>query len=370
MRVVVTGIGTISPLGLGREELVRGLREGRAATPFEPRAFVPPMTLRRLDRSGALALAAGALACRDAGIEAGKEPALGVIVGAGGIGIETTGAFFRGVSESGPAAASPLLFPNTVPNAAAGQIAIALGAGGPNATFAARGVAAEAALACAASLIEMGRAEVLLAGGVAETSEFLVEGYRTYRALSKTGRARPFDRRRDGAVLGEGATFLVLESEARARARGARIYAVLAAAVEGAVETPSVNRYPVDAREYADFLPRVEPERAWIHSCASGARALDRIEAEALAARFSRAPVSSIKGAGGESMAAGALRAAASCLAIAERFIPPTFGLDEPEYGELDLVRGEARDAPTLDTVLQTGLAEGGAAAALIISRL
>ena len=366
--IVVTGIGAIAPPGA-----IPAGEKGR--TPFSV------ATPRRLDRAGALAIAAGRLAVEDAGLAPSER--VGIVLGAGGSGTETTGQFFRVVVEKGPAAANPSLFPNTVPNSAAGQLAIALGAGGPNATFAARGVAAETAIAYAALLLERGRADAVLAGGVSEANEFLREGYLRTRSLAPDGVARPFDRDRRGLALLEGAGLLVLEPLERARARGARIYAAIAATAESNAETPSPNRYPRDGAGYArnvvlalERAGRAAARLGWVNAAANGTRALDQVEAKALALALgpdlARVPVSSVKGAAGDGMAQGGLRAVASCLAIAEGLVPATAGLETPDPAlpqGLDLVRGEARERP-VEAVLQTGFAEGGACVSIVFEKI
>lgn len=411
--IVVTGIGTVSALGVGKEALLAALREGRCgvapipperrdrsfaadcrttmaalARDFEPREFIQPMVLRRLDRAGSMTVAAGTLAVRDAGLTV-DPTRTGIVLGAGGAGIESTGAFFRVLAEQGPAAANPMIFPNTVSNAPAGQLAIALGAGGPNATFAERGVAAENAIAYAVLLLEAGRADVVLAGGVDEVNGHLIEGYERFRALSpgrSGGReaARPFDRRRNGPVLGEGATVLALEGAARAHARGARIYAEIRAIAQtsaGSAGLRESRRFPRAAGGFARNVAQVLAESGaaerlgWVNAAASGSRPLDSLEAAALAdalgERLSRVPVSSLKGAAGDGMGSGAVRAAASCLAIAHAFVPATVGLEEPDPAlppGLDLVRGAAR-AQAVEAVLQTGFAEGGSAISIVFGR-
>jgi 3-oxoacyl-[acyl-carrier-protein] synthase II len=412
--VVVTGIGTVSALGTGREALARALRESRSgiapipparrdrsfapgsraeaaglARDFDPGAFVAPLVLRRLDRAAALAIAAGTLAVRDAGLVCDPERTA-IALGTGGAGIESTGAFFRGLAEQGPAAASPMVFANTVSNGPAGQLAIALGATGPNATFAERGVAAEDAIAYGALLLEAGRADAVLAGSVDEVNGFVLEAYDRYGALAPGGRARPFDAARCGVAIGEGASVLVLEREDRAKARGARIYAAIAALDQANVpasrqEAPGRRALalPRSAAPLAAHLGRLlaaaggaAARLGWVNASASGARALDALEAAALAAALgeglARVPVSSIKGAAGEMLSSGGLRAAASCMAIAEGLIPATVGLERPDPAlpaGLDLVRGAARERP-LEAVLQTGLAEGGGATSILWSRI
>jgi 3-oxoacyl-[acyl-carrier-protein] synthase II len=409
-RAVVTGIGTISPLGVGKDALLvamGAMRQGsRPATEsrkpkaegpsplgpfglicndFQPRTFIDPMVLRRLDRGSALAVAAGRLAVEDAGLEVAPiADRVGVVAGTGASGMETTGAFSRVLCAQGPAAANPSLFPNTVPNAPVGHLAIALGARGPSTTLAQKGTAGEAALALAADLVLLGRADAVLAGGVDELSECLHHGYLRFGALSASGAARPFDVHRDGLLLGEGATFLVVEREDRARARGARVYGVLAGSASANAPAPP-TAYPADprplARCYARALEaaRLAPDAiGWVSACANGTRPLDGLEAVALGLALRDAPagtpVSSLKGALGDGMAGGATRAAAGLLALEAGLIPATAGLLTPSaiieaaLGPLALVRGEAREA-RIDAVLQTAVGDAGGIAAIVLAR-
>jgi 3-oxoacyl-[acyl-carrier-protein] synthase II len=337
-----------------------------------------------MDRGSALAVAAARLAARDAGLAVEKEPErVGVVVGTGGAGIETTGAFYRVVCESGPAAANPMLFPSTVSNAPAGQVAIALGALGPNTTFAEKAIAGENALAYGARLVASGRADAVLAGGVDEVSSYLLHGYRRYGAISPSGTARPFDRLRDGLLLGEGATFLVLETAERAARRGARPYAAIAGFAESS--TPAgLAEYPRSpgpfARNVARALERAGAaprDLSWVSASANGTRGLDRLEAAALGIALGPAagevPVSSLKGAIGDAMGGGALRAAAASLALAHGFVPGTPGLVEPDPAlaeaagcRLDLPR-EPRPGP-IRAVLVTGLGDGGAMLSIVLA--
>ncbi len=386
----MTGIGSISPLGVGKVALETAIREigsgtgtgtGTGTAAFEPREFLPPMMLRRMDRASAMAVAAGTMAVKDAGLDAAPERTA-IVVGTGCAGIQTTWDFFRTVAAQGAEAASPLLFPNTVPNAPAGHLAIALGATGPSATFAEKAIAGENAIAYGCALLAAGRADAVLAGGVDELSEPLRLAYARWRAVSRSGAARPFDRARDGLTLSEGATFLVLEAEERAARRGARAFARIAGFAHGSTPV-GLTDYPRSPAPFARHIARTleaaglrPDEIGWVHASANGTRALDALEAAALADRFAGVapppPVSSLKGATGEGMAGGALRAAISCLALAGGTIPASAGLAEPDpalpLAALDLVR-EPRRAPDLRAVLQTGLGDGGGLLSLAFVR-
>lgn len=407
-RVVVTGIGVVSPLGIGVAELGEALREGRSGirritgfdtsayrsktagslVDFEPREYIPPMRVRRMGQACKMTVAAGRLAIQDGGLDLDRADLsdLGISIGTGGAGTESTYRFFQGLVKSGPQATNPMLFPTTVTNAPAGMLGIEVGAAGPNTTFAQRGDAAEAAIVCAARWIRQGRARYVLAGGVDEVNEAYFRGHALFGVLSP-GRSgsdegmRPFDRSRNGFVLSEGSTVLLIESAQSARRRSARIYGEVAGWGEAA-EIGHILDYPASegaiARAMTGALESAgaTPEGiGWVNASANSSRRLDPLEATAIHKVFSHrkraVPTSSVKSYFGDGQASGALRAAASLLALQEGVIPPTLHLQEPiREGGLDHVRGSARRCPDLRAVLQDGVADGGGSMAVVFRRV
>ena len=247
-RVAVTGIGTVNAFGAGGAEAVaEPLARGRSAiapatfpldgSPSRLAAQVDPGILgaligtdrgRRLSRMCQLAVAASELAVRDAGVPAGDG--LGIVVGTEHGDFRSSEAFARGYLDRGPAGLSPLIFPNTVMNTMASVAAIAIGARGPSVTLNQVTVAGDLAIVRGAALIETGRADAVVAGGVDEIYDAVYRQLAGMGALSP-GRGtdsegcRPYGATHNGPVLGEGATFLVLEELAGARRRGANILA-------------------------------------------------------------------------------------------------------------------------------------------------
>jgi 3-oxoacyl-[acyl-carrier-protein] synthase II len=303
---------------------------------------------RRMSRVSRLAVAASIEAWKDAAFEIlpPTVSSVGVILGTGYGSTAQTDDFFVGMLKEGPEGANPSLFPDTVPNAPASQVSIYHGVQGPNTTFSHNEVSGEQALAYAFRLLQGDRAEALLAGSVDEFSAVLFHSYAALRALSPKGSyeegMRPFDRRRNGKVLGEGAGILVLEKKRRAEARGAKIYGSLVtyASTGGPV---GISHYEKGAEQMARAMETVLRKAAvsadqinYISAAANSTRELDQAEALAIQKVFgkgNRGPaVSALKGHVGDFCGSGALRAAALLLSMQDGKIPPTLGLKDPEF--------------------------------------
>jgi 3-oxoacyl-[acyl-carrier-protein] synthase II len=382
-RVACTGVGVVASPGVGREAFWAGLREGgRGAEPweggplretaprlafrvpaFDTKACVAPAAARRMDRTGLLAVCAARMALADASLPHARDR-IAIVVGAGGAGVDTTAGFHRRLVETAGADPNPMAFPNTVPNAAAGQIAIATGITGFNTTLVQTGASGEEAVALAADLVAAGRADAAIAGGVDELAPMIQHALDRLGGLSRTG-CRPFDRGADGTVLGEDAGFVVLERLEEARARGARLLAEYLGC--GRASSPArplaygpsaaAAKAMRDALAAAGIAPG---DVGWVNSPANGLS--DARCAEAILAVCEGAAVSSIAGACGESLAIGGVRSVASALACAAREAPPTGGLREPAF-VLDLVK---RAKALRGIVLQHGAGTGGADIALV----
>jgi len=397
--IVITGMGIISACGVGREAFWQNCLRGQTgiapissfdtsaysshlgaeARDFNPKDFIPPLKYRRMSRVSRLAVAASIEALKDATLEVSPSsaPGLGVLIGTGYGSTSQTDDFFLGLLKEGPEGANPSLFPDTVPNAPASQISIYHGLRGPNTTFSHNEVSGEQAMAYAYRLLQEGRAEVLLAGSVDEFSAVLFHSYAVLQALSPKGAyeegMRPFDRRRNGRVLGEGAAILVLERKKWAQERGAKIYGslVACAATGGPV---GINHYEAGAEQMARTIKTVlnkagiSPGQVdYISAAANSTLELDRTEALAIQKVFTPAdsiPVSSLGGHIGSFCGSGALRAAALLLSIKERKILPTFGLKDPEF-DLDHVIGGPRPR-LMQYALLHGFSFGGSNVCLL----
>ncbi|MDI3297682.1 MAG: beta-ketoacyl synthase N-terminal-like domain-containing protein [Bacillota bacterium] len=364
-RVVVTGVGAVSALGPGAEALRSGLEGGAAAgrveewdglgrlavaraADFEPERFLPPRTVRNNERFTHLAAAAAELALEQAGLDpAALDPwRVGVI---GGTSVGGPGELIAGlerVQVNGPRRVGPHTIPRIIPNMAAGVIAERYGFRGVNTTLTTASGAGLDAIGTAAFAVRDGEADVVLAGASESSLEPLL-----LAPLLRTGelsreRGRPYDARRDGVTAGEGAAWLVLESLAHARARGARILAEVAGYGRALAAGGQL-----DGRTLADGLARairaaledagLGPEAVdGVVAHAAGSPRVDRAEAQALRAVLGPAlpPVTAPAGALGYTMAAsGALEAAVAALALAGGKLPPTAGWEEADP-DLELV--------------------------------
>ncbi len=399
-RVVVTGIGIISACGIGKERFWKNCLSGQGgiapirsfdtsaysshlgaeARDFNPKDFMPPLKYRRMSRVSRLAVAASIEALADAALPVSSQTAssIGVAVGTGYGSTAQTDEFFVGMVKEGPEGANPSLFPDTVPNAPASQVAIYHGIQGPNTTFSHNEVSGEQALVFACQWLQEDRAEAVLAGSVDELSAVLFHSFAALKALSPRGTAgegmRPFDRLRNGRVLGEGAGILILEKRKQARARGAKVYGSLLAwaSTGGPVD---IDRYEAGAEQMERAMKKVltkggvsPSEVDYISAAANSTRELDRAEAmciEKVWAQSSRpVPVSSLKGHIGDFCGSGALRAAAVLLAMGEGRIPPTLGLKTPEF-DLDHILDQPREA-RIQYALLNGFSFGGSNVCLL----
>jgi 3-oxoacyl-[acyl-carrier-protein] synthase II len=393
--VAVTGIGVVSPIGIGRTAFWEALRDGRSGiAPLEgwarssglPRIAAPvgefaakdliaSPQLRRMDRLSRMAVASSRLALDDAGIAPADLPSerVGVVFGTALGNLEESVAHLDRVFTRGPAAASPMVFPNLVMNAPAGYVAMEFGFTGVNFTIAQAEVSGEQAVVLGCEVLQSGRADVVLAGGGDQLSTVLLEGYHRARALAgqRGGRewSSPYDSARSGIVLGEGAAILVLEPLAQARARQAAVYAIVDGAARFAVEAPRYD-WPHRADGARDSLRALLGDGAQlVCGGANSSRRLDGCEltlfADALRTHAADASVTSIKGAVGEFGAAGALTVAATCLGLREQAVPPLCNLQTPEPAAPFRFVARRAAGARLKRALVCGLARGGAGVAL-----
>ncbi|MGB5217462.1 MAG: beta-ketoacyl synthase N-terminal-like domain-containing protein [Smithella sp.] len=400
-RVVVTGIGMVTPLGIGREEFGRrlfagetGIAEissfdtssfsshlGAEVTRFNPRDFVSVKNIRRMDRMSLLAAASARLALDDAGMQItdANRDRVGIVLGTAFGATDITAQFLQTLFKDGPSSVNPILVPNTVMNAAAGHTSIELGFRGVNTTVTHFAVSAENAIAYAAAEIRRGTADFIFAGGVDILSEFYYKALTRFRALSpqRGGKesCRPFDRERNGTAAGEGCGIICLESLQSALARGRQPYCE----IKGVGMGSSPTRPNVWPREFTGiqqtFRRALKNAKISINdvqaifAAANGDRILDDTEAEAYSEIFAdkKPLITSIKGALGESFSGGGIRACALALAMEKKSLPPTTGLTSP-LRPLAFVMGEEKEIEINHAAL-AGISFGGTYCYLIFGR-
>jgi 3-oxoacyl-[acyl-carrier-protein] synthase II len=361
-RVAVTGLGVVAACGIGKDAFWAGLLgplpDGiRRVEGFDATPLFGPKEIRRVDRFTQFAAVAAAEALDDAGgtesLHADPDR-IGVILGTGVGGLQTLEDQVRVLLDKGPRRVSPFLVPMIMGNRAAADVSMRYGFQGPCEATVTACAAGTHSVANGARLVATGRCDVVLAGSAeASLTDLGLAGFTNMTAMSSSGISRPFDRRRDGFVIGEGAAVLVLEELGRARSRGARVYAELAGAASTADAHHITSPLPdgsgaVRCMELALADADIEPASVThVNAHGTSTPANDKPEADAIVKVFgSPGPaVTSIKGITGHSLgAAGALEAVALALTIDRQLIPPTAGLEEldPEI-HLDVVYPEAR---------------------------
>jgi 3-oxoacyl-(acyl-carrier-protein) synthase len=374
-RVVITGVGIVNSVCPGAADVgtllesdrsgigpvtgfsTEGFPSHRAAElpPTTLRSLVDPTEARRMSRVSQLTLAAARLAWEDAGLRGGGAADLALVVGTEFGDLRSTEEFAAGYVRRGVQGLSPLVFPSTVMNTMAAVAAIALGIRGPSITVNARGVAGELAVARAAALVAAGRAPAALAGGVDEISPSVFDFLCRQRALSPRDGGeeipRPFDRRANGPVRGEGAVFLVLESLDSARLRGVRVLAEVRAAVW---RSGSRARAVGLALESAGLTPA---DVGWVYASAPGDPAEDRAEMASIRESFGDALplVTSLAPLAGAHGGLGALGVAAAAWTARTGRLPGIASLEEP----VDLARGLAAGPGVHPVPVGPGLVSG-----------
>jgi 3-oxoacyl-[acyl-carrier-protein] synthase II len=425
-RVVVTGLGVVAPNGIGKEAFWSACLNGRSGVgpirtfdasghpvriaaevpDFDVTPFVPPphrKSLKIMGRAMRFAVGAAGLALRDSGLRLEREDAerVGVVMGTGLVPVdlpEVAPALVAACDASGKldvhklgrcggSALFPLWILKYLPNMVAAHISLAFGVQGPNSTITTACAAGTQAVGEAFRLIARDDADIMLAGGSdSRIDPLLILAYTALGALSPGGRppaevSRPFDRQRDGFVLGEGAGVLVLEEYERARLRGAEIYAEvlgLGSSFDGyAVTKPDPDgRGAARAIREALREARLDPADVdYINAHGTSTRLNDLMETVAVKRVFGEGarslPLSSIKSMVGHLIgAAGAVEAVALALTLRHGALPPTINLTQPDPEcDLDYVPNTARELP-VNTAVSTSFGFGGQNAALVMQRV
>lgn len=407
-RIVVTGLGAVTPLGTGVEKTWSALCAGESGIgritkfdptgydaqiageikDFDPARFIEKKEIKKMDTFIHYAVGAAQMAVEDAGLKVAPEEAtkVGVYIGSGIGGLGSIEHYHKILLEKGPGRVSPFFIPMTIINLASGQVAIRLGAKGPNSCAVTACATGNHCIGDAYRLIQRGDADVMVAGGAeAAVTTLGVAGFAASKALSfrndePTKASRPFDKDRDGFVLGEGAGVVVLEELDHARRRGARMYAeVIGYGMnsdayhitapsedgEGAVRCMQlVLKDAAIAKEEVDYINA--------HGTSTMA---DAIESKAIKQVFGerayQIPVSSTKSMTGHLLgAAGGIEAVFSVLALYHGVIPPTINLDHPDPEcDLDYVPHKARRV-NVNVALSNSFGFGGVNACLLFKKL
>ncbi len=408
-RVVITGLGVISPLGVGIEPNWSAILAGQSgidtvsrfdasgypctiageAKAFEPQAYFSAKDARKMDRFIQLGVAAGMDALRDAELEVTDNNAdrIGAYIGSGIGGVETIEKTTETVLGKGPGRVSPFYVPMAIINMISGNLSIKCGLRGPNLSMVTACTTATHAIGEAGRLIEYGDADVMLAGGSeASITPTAMAGFGNAKALSTRnddpqGASRPWDAARDGFVMGEGAGILVLEEWEHARKRGARVYAELAGfgmsadAYHMTAPAPGgegATRCMTAALKNAAANPDAVD---YINAHGTSTPQGDIVETRAIRQAFGdhadRLAVSSTKSMVGHLLgAAGGVEAVYTALALRDQVAPPTINLDtaDPEC-DLDYVPHTAREM-TISVALSNSFGFGGTNGTLALKRL
>ena len=406
-RVVITGLGTVNPLAnevKGYWQRLKKMENGLARiTHFDPEDFPSQIAgevkdfhpeehldrkeIRRMDLFTQFALIAAMEAVRDAGLENWDSERMGVILGNGIGGIETITSNYEKQIERGVKAIYPLSVPMMISNIAGGQIAIYLNAHGPCQTVVTACSSGTDALGCARRLISGGEADIVISGGTeSAVGKFGVGSFCALKALSTSyndrpeAGSRPFDKGRDGFVIGEGAGILVLENLEHAKARGARIYAELASYGNTCDANHLTAPHPEGTGAAAAMAQAIDragltpPDIDYINAHGTSTQLNDPIETKAIKSVFGdhayKLKVSSTKSMIGHLLGgSGGVEAVTTSLAIAEQYYPGTRNLEEPdEQCDLDYLPNRGWDGP-MRAALSNSFGFGGHNSVLLFRR-
>lgn len=407
-RVVITGLGAITPVGIGKDEFWQSLISGVSGIGpitrfdasdyttqiagevknFEPSQYIDKKEAKRMDRFTQFAVAATKMALEDAKIDLDREDRsrIGTYIGTGIGGIETLHDQFKVLFEKGPGRISPFFVPMMIANMASGQASITYGLQGPNSCVVTACATGTNSIGDAFKVIQRGDADVMVAGGTeAAVSPAAVAGFCSMKALSTrndepTKASRPFDKDRNGFVMGEGAGVVILESLEHALARGAHIYAeiagygynadafhITAPAPEGAQAAKCMAMAIEDAG-----LKTIDVDYVNAHGTSTPLN--DKNESLAIKGLFGehayKMAVSSIKSMTGHLLgAAGGIECIATALTIANGIIPPTINYETQDADlDLDYVPNKAREQK-VDVAISNSFGFGGHNATILLKK-
>ncbi|HET7135193.1 MAG TPA: beta-ketoacyl-ACP synthase II [Casimicrobiaceae bacterium] len=406
-RVVITGLGMVSPLANDVETSWSRLLAGESGAAeiqsfdhsdynvhfacelkdFDPTVWIDRKAARRMDRFAQMILAAARQAQQDSGVDVSEAPErYGASIATGIGGLHSYQECYHVLLTKGPDRVSPFSIPSIIPNMGAGWVSIELGTKGPLLSECTACAASNMAIGDATDAIRMGRADVMFAGGAeAPITEVGIAGFDAMRALSRRNddpqhASRPFDRQRDGLVMGEAAAVLVLEALEHAQARGATIYGELvgygtSSDAAHMTEPDPTGESPARAMDMALRDAGVDPsEVGYVNAHATSTPLGDAAETRVIKNAFGAhakngLAVSSTKGATGHCFgAAGAVEAVFTTLALRDKKLPPTINYeDEDPDCDLDYVPNAARDAPDLEVAMSNSFGFGGHNASIVV---
>jgi 3-oxoacyl-[acyl-carrier-protein] synthase II len=407
-RVVITGLGAVTPLGPDVETTWDNLTAGRSgagpithfdasdfgttfaceADGFDVTQYIDRKQARRMDRFAHLVVAAARQAEADSGLEIEKEPdRIGASVATGIGGLKAFQDCYDQLLARGPDRVNPFSIPEIIPNMGAGWVSIELGTKGPLGSQCTACAASNMAIGDGMDAIRLGRADVMLCGGTeAPITTVGIAGFGAMRALSRRNDApekasRPFDAGRDGFVMGEAGAILVLEELEHAQARGVKIYAELlgyglSSDATHITEPDPTGENPARAMQMAFTDADIEPsEVGYINAHGTSTPLGDRSETRVIKLALGeenalKTPTSSTKGATGHCLgAAGAVEAMFTTLALKEGLLPPTINYDEPDPTcDLDYIPNESRKAE-LEIAVSNSFGFGGHNACIVLRR-
>ena len=356
---------------------------------FDPKQWIEHKTARRMDRFAQMILAAARQAEADSGVDIASAPdRFGASIATGIGGLHSYQECYHVLLTKGPDRVGPFSIPSIIPNMGAGWVSIELGTKGPLMSECTACAASNMAIGDAADSIRLGRADVMFAGGTeAPITEVGIAGFDAMRALSRRNddplhASRPFDKERDGLVMGEAAAVLVLEELEHAKARGAKIYAELvgygmSSDAAHMTEPDPTGESPARAMTMAMSSAGVDPsEVGYVNAHATSTPIGDIAETKVIKNAFGAhakngLAVSSTKGATGHCFgAAGAVEAVFTTLAVVDRKAPPTINYEDADPDcDLDYVPNVARDLPDLDVAMSNSFGFGGHNASLVVRR-
>lgn len=408
-RVVITGLGAVTPIGIGKEKFFEGLKSGKngigkitqfdateytsqiagEVLDFNTEDFIDKKEAKRMDRYTQFAIAAAKLALADSKLDLDKtdREKIGVIIGAGIGGMQTLHLQYEKLFDKGPSRISPFFIPMMIANMAAGQVALELKVHGPTACVVTACASGTNSIGDAFIAVQRGEANIMFAGGTeAAISQGGVAGFAAMKALctdhndDPAHSSRPFDKNRSGFVMGEGAGIVMLESLEHAKARGAKIYAEIIGYSRNNdayhITTPAPGgEYQAKCMQLAIDDAGIKPEEIdYINAHGTSTHFNDKGETEAIKKVFGehayKLAVSSTKSMTGHMLgAAGGVEAIATVFAIEEGILPPTINYETPDEGlDLDYVPNQSREK-NVNIAMSNSFGFGGHNACIIFKK-